>query len=258
VDVHFFTLHHSLFYFDDMFNSFNSYSLFPGVRDMSDFNDLASEDLNNFHIRSSLFRCLRCLLAFAIGIGICILLSCCTTPRVIEQHHHHQYEADTLALQSVVDSRIQSWHAQINEWFLQTFSQYNTSSSSSEEQRETVTETVTISLDSLGRELRTEQRVIKRSIYRELQQQEQHIKREYEQRIVSVVDSLNTEWNQRLEAMQACFAQIDSTAVSKTPVGGNRSWYRCLIGNTEWLALLAVLLIVIFLIFVNKYKTRHT
>ena len=154
------------------------------------------------------------------------LLSGCTVPRAVEEHHHHHYEADTAAVSRQVDARLTSWHTEMEAFVRERLEQFSKQQQQSEHQHETITETVTVSLDSLGREIRQEQRTISRDISRELQTIEQHITREYESRLSTVVDSLDSAWQQRYDSLSARVAQMDSTLVTKTPVGDARPWYR--------------------------------
>lgn len=167
---------------------------------------------------------------FFIGSLIIVLLmgllSGCTVPKAVEEHHHHHYEADTAAVSRQVDARLTQWHTEMEAFFRERLEQFVSQQQQSEHQHETIQETVTVSLDSLGREIRQEQRTISRDISRELQTIEQHITREYEQRLRSTVDSIDSAWQQRYDSLAARVAQMDSTLVKKTPVGDARPWYR--------------------------------
>lgn len=167
---------------------------------------------------------------FFIGSLIIVLLmgllTGCTVPKAVEEHHHHHYEADTAAVSRQVDARLTQWHTEMEAFFRERLEQFVSQQQQSEHQHETIQETVTVSLDSLGREIRQEQRTISRDISRELQTIEQHITREYESRLSTVVDSIDSAWQQRYDSLSARVAQMDSTLVTKTPVGDARPWYR--------------------------------
>ena len=167
---------------------------------------------------------------YFIGMLVAILfmglLSGCTVPRAVEEHHHHHYETDTAAVNRQIDGRLTQWHSETEAFVREKLEQFSKQQQQSEQQHETITETVTVSLDSLGREIRQEQRTISRDITRELQSVEQHITREYESRLSTVVDSLDAAWQERYDSLSARVAQMDSTLVKKTPVGDARPWYR--------------------------------
>lgn len=181
------------------------------------------------------------LAAFAIGLGLCSLLGSCTTPRAVEEHHHHHYEADTAAVHAQVDRQLTSWHEEMTQFFTERLEQFSSEVQQSEHQQETITELITVTTDSLGREVRQEQRSISRDIIRELQQQEQRLTREYEERLQSVVDSVCDTWQQRYDSLASRVTQLDSTFTKKTPVGDTRPWYRRLWDRLHPIVIIALI-----------------
>ena len=154
---------------------------------------------------------------------------CCTTPKIVEQHHHHYEQADTLAIQAQVDKQLTSWHAQMDSSWRQSWQEYSASLFSNEDQKEKVTETITTWTDSLGREMRQEQRTTERSLSRMQQQTEQRLSREFEARLSTALDSVNDIWQQRFDAMQTHFEQTDSTnshVQSGSAAFGELPWYK--------------------------------
>ena len=154
---------------------------------------------------------------------------CCTTPKIVEQHHHHYEQADTLAIQAQVDKQLTSWHAQMDSSWRQSWQEYSASLFSNEDQKEKVTETITTFVDSLGREVRQEQRTTERSLSRMQQQTEQRLSREFEARLSTALDSVNDIWQQRFDAMQTHFEQTDSTnshVQSGSAAFGELPWYK--------------------------------
>lgn len=169
-----------------------------------------------------------CVLAIALVACVVILLfTGCTTPKAIEQHHHHYEQADTLAVQAMVDKHLNSWHAQMDSSWRQRMEEYSASMTSNEDQKEKVTETITTFVDSLGREVRQEQRTTERSLSRMQQQTEQRLSREFEQRMSVVVDSVNDIWQQRFNAVKGHWEQADSSSVKETPATKTElPWYK--------------------------------
>lgn len=168
-----------------------------------------------------------CVLAIVLAAyAVISLFTGCTTPKIVENHHHHYEQADTLAIQAQVDKQLTSWHAQMDSSWRQSMEEYSASLFSNEDQKEKVTETITTWTDSLGREMRQEQRTTERSLSRMQQQTEQRLTREFEQRMSMVVDSLNDIWQQRFEHYQTHWEQKDSTHVKETPVAGELPWYK--------------------------------
>lgn len=176
-----------------------------------------------------------------------LILMGCSTPRVVEEHHHHHYEADTAAVHAQVDRQLTSWHEESEAWLHQAFSEQSASWSSHEDEKETVTELITVTTDSLGRSIRQEQRTISRDITRELQQQEQRITREYEQRLRVAVDSLDGVWSQRFDSLAAHHASDIDNQSSSTPVGDTRPWYQRWYENMRAVIIGALIVAIILL-----------
>ena len=187
-------------------------------------------------------RALKILLVFVVTLLVLYLFSGCTTPMAVEEHHHHHYEADTLAVKAQVDRHLQSWHEQMQAVVSVAVSQQLSLQSQSEHQQETVTETITETFDSLGRKLRQEQRTISRDISRELQTITQQLSRTYELRLHHTVDSIDSVWQQRYDAIQTHWEQTDSALLQKTPVAqDSRPWYKKLWDRLQFIVLGAVL-----------------
>ena len=153
----------------------------------------------------------------------CLMMVGCTTPKVIEQHHHHYETLDTQAVEARVDKKMNAWRNEMDSTFKVFTNQYAASWSANESEQETITETVTSWIDSLGREVRQEQRVTNRDISRQQQQTEERITREVEQRLISIVDSLDGVWSQRYDSIAAHqTSDIDHQTSSTPVVGDNR------------------------------------
>ena len=153
----------------------------------------------------------------------CLMMMGCTTPKVIEQHHHHYEALDTQAVEARMDKKMNAWRNEMDSTFRVFTNQYAASWSANESEQETITETVTSWIDSLGREVRQEQRVTNRDISRQQQQTEERITREVEQRLMSVVDSLDGVWSQRYDSIAAHqTSDIDHQTSSTPVVGDNR------------------------------------
>ena len=153
----------------------------------------------------------------------CLMMVGCTTPKVIEQHHHHYEAIDTQAVEARVDKKMNAWRNEMDSTFKVFTNQYAASWSANESEQETITETMTSWIDSLGREVRQEQRVTNRDISKQQQQTEERITREVEQRLMSVVDSLNGVWSQRYDSIAAHqTSDIDHQTSSTPVVGDNR------------------------------------
>ena len=207
--------------FDNFYNPF---------RMMQTEDDMIKDMTDRERIRFCVLQVISFFCVLTIALVACAIISLftgCTTPKIVENHHHHYVQADTLAVQAQVDKHLNSWHAQMDSSWRQSWQEYSASLSSNEDQKEKVTETITTFVDSLGREVRQEQRTTERSLSRMQQQTEQRLIREFEQRLSVVTDSLNDIWQQRFDALQTHFEQTDSTHVKETPATKTElPWYK--------------------------------
>jgi hypothetical protein len=109
----------------------------------------------------------------------------------------------------------------------QSWQEYSASLFSNEDEKEKVTETITTFVDSLGREVRQEQRTTERSLSRMQQQTEQRLSREFEARLSTALDSVNGIWQLKFEQYQTNFEQADSSSVKETPATKTElPWYK--------------------------------
>ena len=153
-------------------------------------------------------------------------LTSCTTTKVVENSHSF-YESDSTQIQRLIDTRMRSIQQQMDSAWSERVNQYVSQQKQSEQQHEVITETVTTTLDSLGREIRQEQRTISRDISREQQIIEQRLTREFESRLQTAISELDSSWRSRYDSIQAVTVREDSISVKKTPVNGSGlSWWQ--------------------------------
>ena len=153
-------------------------------------------------------------------------LTSCTTTKVTE-NAHSLYKSDITQIQRLIDTRIRSIQQQMDSVWSERMNQYVSQQQQSEHQQETVTETVTTMTDSLGRQIRQEQRTISRDISREQQIIEQRLTREFESRLQTAISELDSSWQSRYDSIQAVTVRKDSISVKKTPVSGSGlSWWQ--------------------------------
>ena len=153
-------------------------------------------------------------------------LTSCTTTKVVENSHSF-YESDSTQIQRLIDTRMRSIQQQMDSAWSERVNQYVSQQKQSEQQHEVITETVTTTLDSLGREIRQEQRTISRDISREQQIIEQRLTREFESRLQTAISELDSSWQSRYDSIQAVTVREDSISVKKTPVNGSGlSWWQ--------------------------------
>ena len=177
---------------------------------------------------------------FIIAVIFGLTLFSCTTPKVIENHHHHYEQADTLAIQAQIDAHLKSWHAQMDSSWRQRMEEYSASMTSNEDQKEHITETITTYIDSLGREVRQEQRTTDRSLSKIQQQTEQRLTREFETRLQQALSQQDSIWQSKYNEVKAHWEQEDSVSNTQTPVAvneDNRPWYK------RWASAIAYILV---------------
>lgn len=178
----------------------------------------------------------------------CALLAGCSTPRVVEEHHHHHYQADTAAVYEQTEKQLSQWHSEMQQFFTDRLEQITSQQQQSEHQQETIQETVTETVDSLGRKVRQEQRTISRDVTRELLLTEQRLTRELENRLQCTVDSMDSCWQQRYDSLAARVTVSDSSSVSKTPAGDNRSLMDRIWDKALWFGIGVAVFVLVFLL----------
>ena len=170
-----------------------------------------------------------------------VMMSSCATPVATEQQHHHSSEADSLAVQAQMDERLSAWSRKMDSLWKERMEQYFSQQQQNEHHQETINETITTTTDSLGREIRQEQRSVKRDITREMQQTEQRLAREMETRLQTALDSMSSLWQTKYDSLHKSQNSADSTLTSATPVpGDNRPWYRRFFDALGYIALGAI------------------
>lgn len=117
-----------------------------------------------------------------------ISLCGCATKKELYEHHSHQIQADTLAWQAQADTHMQAMKNYADSLFAAYSERNSVERNSRSEEEEIVTETITTTVDSLGRQRRTEQRTITRALSREEQQRQEQL-----------ISDLRREFSQRME-----------------------------------------------------------
>lgn len=158
---------------------------------------------------------------------IVLLMVGCASPKIIEQHHHHSKEVDTLAVEAMIDNKTSSWHDEMMANVRQMMEQSFSEQSSQEQEQERITETMTTYVDSLGREVRQQQRTTERNISRQQQQREEQLKAEYTEVLRQAISRQDSIWQQRLDILKTHWEEADSTSNSVQPAPeDNRPWYK--------------------------------
>ena len=196
------------------------------------------------------------LLAKSAGTAVvALLLAGCAAPKTVAEHHHHNSEVDTVAVQAQVDRRLSDWYEVIvKEVCVAIQSQIN-EQSTSENSKERVAETITTWVDSLGRQVRQEQRTTERDISRWQQMHEQRMQQEMTSRLQQVADSLNEVWQMNFDRFQAHWEEADSTATEVKPAAeDSRPWWKRWRDAVWWMVVGAAVMVVVVVV-VRKLKS---
>lgn len=180
----------------------------------------------------SLIGMVQCLLA-ALVMAV---VSSCHTPKITEEHHHHYSQTDSVAVEAIMDSHFQQVREQMVRELMAKVTQQHTEQNTQEQEKERVTETITTWVDSLGRQMRQEQRTTERDISRQQQLREERMQQEWKSRLHTVTDSLNVAWMARIDSVAKHQEVNDSTSASAKPApNDNRPWYRRLWDALKWM-----------------------
>lgn len=200
------------------------------------------------------YRC--CWWGFWLFIALLIVgwLTSCTTTKVTE-NAHSLYKSDSTQIQRLIDTRMRSIQQQMDSAWSERVNQYVSQQQQSEQKHEVITETVTTTLDSVGREIRQEQRTISRDITREQQVIEQRLTREFESRLQTAISELDSSWQSRYDSIQAVTVREDSISVEKTPVNGSGlSWWQQV--RIHLANILLYGLVIVGIIFLGKWHLK--
>ena len=190
---------------------------------------------------------LEAMLWAAVFCVVYLMLTSCSAPKAVEERQHHRSEVDTMAVRAVVDGRLLEVKEQVKQEVFVALATQQTEQSSQEQERERITESITTWVDSLGREMRQEQRTTERDISRQQLMREERMQQMYEQRLLDVVDSMSAAWEERFDSVYAHREAADSSFTAVTPTAeDNRPWYRRVWDATGWMLIGAVVFAVIW------------
>lgn len=182
-------------------------------------------------------------------LAVLVLFGGCRTKEIIE-HHHHYAKTDSLSMQVAVDEKLHAWVEKVDSTWMMRIDNILSEQQSQEQEHETVTETITTFIDSLGREVSQQQRTTERNISRQQQQREERIISEYEQLIRQLLSEKDSDWQVQVDMLQKQIEQRDSVDINKTTKGSGLSLMDRIIGSL-WLVVV-IGTIVAFVVFILK------
>ena len=124
--------------------------------------------------------------------------------------------------------------------------QVTTQQESQSQERERITETITSWVDSLGREVRQEQRVTDRDISKQQKLTEERLVQEFETRLQQAITKHDSEWNARLEELRTHMERTDSVAEKKLQGKAAETWWDKMDRKFGWLMVIGIILLFVF------------
>ena len=176
-------------------------------------------------------------------IATLLILSCASTKHSLDQTETHA--SDSASATTLIQGGVGHTTVNTDSIVSVILSQISQQQTSSEQQQEHITETVTSYIDSLGREVRQEQRTIDRDITRQQELRFQQWQQQQEQRIASVyarIDSLFAMFHQFNTSSQS---DSLSTHATEEPVKTLTWWGRV----EQWVGRRAILIIGLLILF---------
>lgn len=149
------------------------------------------------------------------AVGIVVMCSSCSTKKELHQHTSHVVEADTLAQEAKHDGHVSQTVQDLDSIVTASVWAAMQEFTKSEQEHEVTTETLTETIDSLGRIIRQQQKTTDRTVSRqELQRQQQQLQQLSIdlQRHIAVLDS---SWADRIETFESHLRDSLATALDK-------------------------------------------
>lgn len=161
-----------------------------------------------------------------IYVGIAVLavtaFSSCATQKEEHQHTTHVVEADTLSHQAQHDSHAQQQVADIDSIVTASIWAAMQEFVRQEQEHEVTTETLTETIDSLGRIIRQSQKTTDRTLSRQEIERQQEQLQQVANQLHQRLEVMDAEWHESLTRMEASLrdtlsAQIDKTKQTSAP-----------------------------------------
>lgn len=162
-----------------------------------------------------------------VAVALALFSSCAST-KEFHQQHQHTVEIDTLATEAKADSARHEHRQDIDSLVTASVWAAMQEFVKSEQEREKITETITTFIDSLGREVRQEQRTTERELSRQEQQRREE---QLEQTVASLhqrLEVMDAEWSERLQRLEATVrdATVTHTDATKVTQSQPLSWWQ--------------------------------
>ena len=188
------------------------------------------------------------LVLFWLVVVLIVITACvgCASPKIIDRTETVKIGMDSTQVVQLMNSRVQSVEQRMDSAMHAITTQVTTQQESQSQERERITETITSWVDSLGREVRQEQRVTDRDISRQQRLTEERLVQEMETRLQQAITRHDSEWNARLEQLRTHMERTDSIADKKLQGKAAETWWDKMDRKFGWLMVIGVILVFIF------------
>lgn len=188
------------------------------------------------------------LVVFWTLVVIVIVSMCtsCASPKIIDRTETVKIGMDSTQIVQLMNQHVQSVEHRMDSAMHAITTQVTTQQESQEQQRERITETITSWVDSLGREVRQEQRVTDRDISKQQKLTEERLVQEMETRLQQAITKHDSEWNARLEELRTHMERTDSIADHKKQGKAAETWLDKLDRKFGWLMVIGIILLFVF------------
>ena len=168
----------------------------------------------------NIWRMVRAMVLTAVVGGL--TLTGCATTKEEHQHTTHVVEADTLSHQAQHDSHAQQQTANIDSIVTASIWAAMQEFVRQEQEHEVTTETLTETIDSLGRIIRQSQKTTDRTLSRQEIERQQEQLQQVANQLHQRLEVMDAEWHESLARMEASLrdtlsAQIDKSKQTAAP-----------------------------------------
>ena len=188
---------------------------------------------------------LACFWTVVVVIVIALCVSCAPT-KIIDRTETLKIGMDSTQVVQLMNQRVQNVQQHIDSAMHAITTQVTTQQESQSQERERITETITSWVDSLGREVRQEQRVTDRDISKQQKLTEERLVQEMETRLQQAITKHDSEWNAKLEQLRTHFERTDSIADKKLQGKAAETWWDKFDRKFGWLMIIGIILLFIF------------
>lgn len=188
------------------------------------------------------------LVLFWLIVVVIVITACvgCASPKIIDRTETVKIGMDSTQVVQLMNSRVQSVEQRMDSAMHAITTQVTTQQESQSQERERITETITSWVDSLGREVRQEQRVTDRDISKQQKLTEERLVQEMETRLQQAITKHDSEWNARLEQLRTHMERTDSSATKKLSGKAAETWWDKMDRKFGWLMIIGIILLFIF------------